>query len=120
MNATIIHTGAELAAHIEREAAMLGVRSSQLMALVYPNPSATLNSIRNAKHPTRATVEKINGILLHKVVMPEATERADMSHARRLETIAARSELHYVRRDPCFRCGTRADVGCRHQGAENG
>lgn len=21
-----------------------------------------------------------------------------------------------VRRDPCFRCGTRADIGCKHVG----
>jgi len=120
MAEVILRTGAELAAHIEKEAAMRGLSPSKLLAQIYPNPAASLNTIRRARQPTINTIAKLNRILSSKVMMARADERTNAAHMQRLATIATKVDPVYVDRDPCFYCGTRADIGCRHQESQHG
>lgn len=124
MSEVILYTGAELADHICAEASARGMLVSHFLLPVFPtNPAARLNTIRQAKAPTRITVDRVNEVLTEKVIMPTASNRGGTIEARRLVTATikqsvpakAEAEGTYVSRDPCFRCGTRADLGCRHQ-----
>jgi len=112
----ILRTGEELAAHIHAEAMERGMLISHFLAPVYPtNPAAAFTRIKQALRPTLATVERVNVVLTRKAVMLHA--RVLVRHN---PPAPVANQPTYVDRDPCFYCGTRADIGCRHQEPQHG
>lgn len=125
MAEVILKSGAELADHIVAEAKARGVLVSHFLLPIYPvNPAERLNTIRRAKVPTRTTLDRVNRILTNKVSMPTVSSaRIAEGHERRLEGIVAKKAMVaaissgavQTSSAPCFHCGARAEVGCRHR-----
>lgn len=124
MAEVILKSGAELADHIVAEAKARGVLVSHFLLPIYPvNPAARLNTIRRAKVPTRTTLDRVNRILTNKVSMPTVSARIEEGSDRRLEGIVAKKAMIaaissgavQISSAPCFHCGARAEVGCRHR-----
>jgi hypothetical protein len=82
-------TGDELIAEIEAAARQRGITPRSLIMPLYPdNPSAALNTIKKACHPTRRTVAKVRAILtgepIPREMIPIATpKRAPVTDGQR-------------------------------------
>ena len=80
--------------------AMLKTASGgMLTASLSGSNSAHLRKIAHAHNPMPKTIARIEAAIAGRICDP------------------AGKAPPTVARDPCFNCGTRADIGCRHQGA---
>lgn len=91
-------TGAQLIARLEARAHELGVAASSLCG----SKSVHLREIARARNPAPKTIARIEAAIAGQLYVSDAIKQA--------------SAPAPVERDPCFKCGTRADIGCRHQG----
>lgn len=115
-------SGADLAALIQREAALAGISLSAFLGPISNWPKKWLDQLRNAEHPRGATISRIEALIRGELV-PSAPPNNFWKNGAQKRTYHAarhrgdpRGELPpVVSRDPCSRCGTRADIGCRHQ-----
>lgn len=88
-------------------------------------PSSTLESIRHASCPKGSTVDRLRSAM---TAWPKVEERHAPAPFERIRVLgihrgpAPRSTVsapqRAVPRDPCWRCGVRGDVGCKHQRPE--
>lgn len=117
-----VTSGMEVVSAIEAAAAQRGVDIVTFIRPITGNRGAQawLGEVRRAHRPKAATIERIRELLAGKVpAAPRPYVR--QAGAGRAETpITPLSEP--VDRDPCFRCGVRRDIGCRHSrgGARDG
>jgi hypothetical protein len=101
-------TGAELAAAVHREAKRRGLRIEDFAAALSCRPTGFLRDLRRAQQPRRATIARIEALLGGRDV-PAAPERRNEAPSPPLDLCPPPVDRH-----PCPRCGTRADIGCRH------
>jgi hypothetical protein len=121
-------TGAEIKAAIEREAHRKGVSAMQFAAPLSRWPDKWLHQLGGAQRPKPATIVRVKALLAGEQV-PPAPANNFWKHGSDPTRRAARADtLHRVSagpaagalpppvdRDPCFRCGTRGDLGCSHR-----
>lgn len=74
------------------------------------------------KLPVRAIAEQLSitrSAVYNALVRAGAMTRVPVGSRQERERLRYgpidEGSLHFVQRDPCFKCGTRADVGCRHR-----
>lgn len=107
-------TGAELAQAIVRRAAELGMTVHHFGKPLTDNPGAWVRELAKAKRPLSHTIERVRALLAGQPMPPPRPYQ--MAQTVISEAEAMRSPIpDPVDRDPCFLCGTRADIGCRHQ-----
>lgn len=90
-------TGAQLIARLEARAHELGVNASSLSG----SNAYHLREIARALNPKPKTIARIEAAIAGRRTDPEA--------------ITAATAPVPLTRDPCFKCGTRADFGCKHR-----
>lgn len=118
---TNLTTGAELTAAIRARAAELGPPVARFAAPLSPDPDKWLYQTARAMAPKPHTIARVQALLAGAPVPPPPPNNFQKC-ARRADPVlrvrvgpAITSWPDPVTRDPCFRCGTRADIGCRHQ-----
>lgn len=119
-------TGAELAQKIREAAANSGITVTEFMApLGLVNGASLVNTIARAKRPKPLTVARIMQLLTGEPI-PKALAKAgprSCGQVRKSGPVPAVPVIEptYVQRDPCFFCGTRGDLDCKHRkGARHG
>lgn len=103
-------SGAECVAAIDRAAAARGVTTLNLVRHLSTQPNGWLRQIGGARRPSAETLERIRALLAGEAIPPRPRHGPPVLH------LAPRAPP--VTRDPCFFCGTRADLGCRHHPIE--
>lgn len=113
-------TGADLVAAIEAHAAAQGVRPFEIARLISADPRKWLRQTPDYQAPKPQTIARVAALL--------AGETVPASRPSHTRANGRRSPDHLVRalspeidtqprvyREPCFKCGVRGDIGCRHQ-----
>lgn len=127
--------GADLAGEIELIAATKGLSPARFIAPLTDHPHRFLQQLRRARQPTEATVERVRTFLRdmddRTSLRDEVAQEAKRAAARRAlarvqglenplparghDTDTLVNGRAAIDREPCFKCGTRADIGCRHR-----
>lgn len=113
-------TGADLVAAIEAHAAAKGVRPFEIARLISSNPRKWLQATPAYKTPKPQTIARISALLAGEPIpaspptLNKATGRRSPDHLVRAFPVEIEAQPR-VYREPCFKCGVRADIGCRHQ-----
>ena len=82
----------------------------QVPVLGYPSRTAAVRALAEAGHSL--------GEIAHRMEMTPTELQRQCSAARVLDRVPQpEPQTLAAPRDPCFRCGTRADLGCKHQKA---
>lgn len=115
-------TGAELVAAIRSRARDLGQPIAQFGRPLSPNIASFLTDLERAATPRPHTVARVQA-LLDGTRPPAPRSYIRQPSADRPINYAQRDPKPEdvpapIERDPCFYCGTRADLGCRHQRSE--
>jgi hypothetical protein len=114
-------SGAELFEAIEARAKFLGVPLAEFAYPLSTRPLRWLSQVRAAEKPQPATIERINALLAGRPVPAGpvnsrcAGSRMQILHAVVSPRDPPMPDMPRVDRDPCWRCGVRADVGCEHR-----
>lgn len=113
-------TGAELVAAIRRRAHQLGLSVGKFAAPLSPNTTAWLRQTERAESPKPHTIERVRALLEGRPVPGAPPNNFQKSPRGVPQNLTERGPAladcpPRVERDPCFLCGTRADIGCRHQ-----
>ena len=117
-------TGLELGARIRRAAREEGLSIDRFAAALAPNPGSWIAQLEQASKPRPATIARFEALLAGKPVpaapkvyfrKAPARTAEPTPHAARIQAAGSSETLAHIDRDPCFRCGTRADIGCKHQ-----
>jgi hypothetical protein len=111
-------SGQALATMIRSTAAHLGKSLLEYAAPLSPTPCQWVSQLERSTAPKPATVARVRQLLSGEPVEPpppnnfQASPRKEqVAHA--IERSPVPTSLP-VYRDPCWRCGVRADVGCEH------
>lgn len=118
-------TGAALADLVTAEARRRGVSVDRFATDLSRWPAKWLAQLRAARRPTAATVARVRALLAGEPVPRPAANNfqsprngsAYHPHAGSWTMKPAAVPAPGPSREPCFRCGTRGDIGCHHQGA---
>lgn len=115
-------TGAQLHALLERSARQHGLPLRRFARPLSPGQIGTwLSQLREAKRPRPHTVQRVMALVEGRTPAPpppESCGRLERPPVRRMNTAAAPAPDDAptpIERDPCFKCGTRADIGCKHR-----
>jgi hypothetical protein len=114
-------TGKQLVAAIETEARRRGVSRFHFVGPLTRQPRKWLQQVAQAKRPKPATIERVRALLSDETVPAAPLNNFQAPKVVPNEPPAAPSPrpaipaVPYVDREPCWRCGTRGDIGCRHR-----
>lgn len=111
-------TGADLVTRIEQRADQLGQPLTTFARPLSWNTKAWLNSLRRSANPLPHTIERVTALLAGEPVPPPSGQYHRVPTRPATAPAPAPAPAPgptYVHRDPCPRCGTRADIGCKHQ-----
>lgn len=113
-------TGADLVAQIRAAAHRAGVPLERFAAPLSPNVSRWLCQTEAARQPKPYTIQRVNALLAGLPVPPpppstfqHQPRRDIMLHVERGPALDDAPAP--VDREPCWQCGIRADLGCRHR-----
>lgn len=117
-----LDTGEQIATALRAAAAE---RKLPLLNFIKPlsaQPASWLKQVQMARLPTRRTRDRVRALLAGEPLPrsidpnPLRDRPAPRRRAASDTTVEQQPPLTArVARDPCFRCGVRADVGCRHR-----
>jgi hypothetical protein len=115
-------TGAEIVTAIRRRADELGIPVGDFAAPLSPNIYTWLRQTEQAATPKAHTLARVAALLAGQEVPPPPPNNFQKG-SRQPQRHRATAEPRYdavpepLTRDPCFRCGTRADLGCQCRSA---
>lgn len=117
--------GNHLLLAIIAEAGRRGVVTRSLIAKLSPYPHQWLQQVAAAKRPRQHTIDRVRALLAGEDVPlppPNNFQKRNYQLSERTAAIGPDRdppipEGPRLNRDPCFRCGVRADIGCAHQPA---
>ena len=108
-----ITTGAELLGALQQRARELGVPLKDFVRPLSSNPHEFIRLISRSKSPTKLTFDRVEALLNGQPIPPpQRKARRQIEPSERQPDGPIPDQ---VNRDPCFLCGTRADIGCQHQ-----
>lgn len=112
-------SGADLVRAVREKARALGVPLRQFAAPLSSSVDQWLKQTELALEPKPHTVARVQALLEGRPVPPPPPNNFQKSPRRPTgvivrEMVDAASVLEPVDREPCFFCGVRADVGCKH------
>lgn len=114
-------TGADLVAAIEAPAAAQGIRPFEVARRLSSDPRKWLKQVRAAKAPKPSTIERVAALLDCRTIPPAPPNNFQASDRRRTDIRVIPDRVGReilpdpVYREPCFKCGVRGDIGCRHR-----
>ncbi len=115
-------TGEQIMLLIVAEAGRRGRTARALVAQLSPEPDHWIAQFRRAHRPKPSTLARIAALLAGEPVPPPPPNNFQKRPYRLTpRTLAVGCDRDppanrpRVDRDPCFFCGTRGDIGCRHQ-----
>ena len=105
---------------IRRRAYELGMSVSAFAEPLSPNAMTWLRQTEKADSPKPHTIERVQALLDGREVPPPPVNNFQASPRASATTMPeCGPKLDHcpprVARNPCFYCGTRADLGCRHR-----
>ena len=106
-------TGPELLAALEQRADELGLPFNDFVRPLNTNPREFIVGIRRAQRPTALTFDRVEALLNGRPIPPP--QRKSRRLCDPVDGEPGGPPPDPVDRDPCFLCGTRADIGCQHQ-----
>lgn len=110
-------TGAELADAVRLAARRSGLSVDRYAAPLASNPGNWLNQLAQANRPKPHTVARIVALLDGTSVAPPPAAAPRTQKIRAEGTIREKDLPPVIKRDPCLRCGVRADLhakaGCK-------
>ena len=104
-------TGAQLLAALEQRAGELGLPLTDYVRPLTPKPADFIRIMRRSQQPVRLTFDRVEALLGGAPIPPAQTKSPAHPH---LDKDSGRMPDR-VDRDPCRYCGTRGDIGCKHQ-----
>lgn len=114
-----LETGEDIAAALRAAAVQNGVPLYHFLRPITADPSKWLAQVRIARAPKSSTKDRVRALIAGEPIprlggtgIREFSERSN--HVVTGTSIDV-SAMTRVDRDPCFRCGARADVGCTHR-----
>lgn len=107
-------TGAQLLAALERRAGELGVPLTDYVRPLTPKPADFIRIMRRSQQPVRLTFDRVEALLGGAPIPPPNTRSRAQPHHDHEPGPSSRMPDR-VDRDPCRYCGTRGDIGCKHQ-----
>lgn len=107
-------TGAQLCDALQAHAAKLGVPLKDYVRPLNSNTAEFLKGLSRSVTPTNLTIDRIEA-LLNDQPIPPRQKKERRSFLQDTERRPAGPIPDPVDRDPCFLCGTRADLGCKHR-----
>lgn len=113
-------TGAALVRRMRVEAVRRGIPLVQFVRPLSADPHAYIRHLNMASKPLRATIDRVDALITGREIPP--VERKKPTFAPRPPKVRDRRPVDPVPpsppvyRDPCPRCGVRADIGCGHSG----
>lgn len=110
-------SGLQAATLVRHAAHRRGITVNALLRPLTANAGKYLAQIERAERPTPRTLQRLAAIIDGRDDPgPRVYERIHGPGAGRIVPVdLPKSGLFAVDRDPCFRCGTRGDLGCRHR-----
>lgn len=113
-------TGQQLVDAIHDLARSCGATPQRVAKALSSDPNKWLKQVAIAHSPKAHTIARVGALLAGKAVVPPPlnsfqAKPAAQSYLRVRVSPPSEILAAPVRRDPCFRCGVRADVGCVHQ-----
>lgn len=110
-------SGLQAAALVRAAAHRRGITVNALLRTITRDAAKYLAQIERAERPTPRTLQRLAAIIDGRADPgPRVYERVHGPGAGRIVPLdLPKSGLVTVDRDPCFRCGTRGDLGCRHR-----
>ena len=112
-------TGADIIAALEAEAERSGVSTFSLANQLSRYPHKWLKEVARAQKPTANTIARVTALLGGSDLPPTHNSGRRRTFQRVVRQTIREPELPTgltpVDRDPCFRCGVRADIGCMHR-----
>lgn len=113
-------TGAELVRRLHREAVRQSVPLAQFVRPLSADPHAFVRHLKMAARPMSATIARVEALIAGRALPPigrkKPTFRPRPPKVRDRRPIDPVPTSAPVFRDPCPRCGVRADIGCGHSG----
>lgn len=109
-------TGAELARRLRLRAASLGISVNTFCAPL--GGTGFVSQLQRAAAPKPHTVARIEAFLAGSPLPPRRGYQRLHENGRAFDYSRPADPPPPVDRDPCFQCGTRADIGCKHRRAE--
>jgi hypothetical protein len=112
-------TGADLIEQLRAEAARRRTTVYSLATRLSPHPGKWLAQLGIATRPRPTTIARIEALIAGDDVPPPPNNFQAKPHRARPPHVAAAASDDEdlppaVFRDPCPRCGVRADIGCPH------
>lgn len=108
-------TGAQLLAALEQRASELSVPLKDFVRPLNTNPREFIMVMRRSKEPIGLTFDRVEALLNGQPIPP--AQRKPRALTQPVEREPGGPIPDPVDRDPCFLCGTRADIGCQHRRA---
>lgn len=105
-------TGRDLADALRAHAESKGIKLSDLVRPLHPQPISWLNRLATANAPLPGTVKRVHELLAGELVTPPRSYSRSRSGEPEPEPDVDRPRVY---RDPCAKCGVRGDLGCRHR-----
>lgn len=120
-------TGLDVVNALRQAAAARNVTVTELLRPITKDASKWLSQVARAHRPTAETINRVQALLSGDAVTPSRIYRRIEGPGSRMVRMVPRvtSQLDLpddwepVDRDPCFRCGTRGDIGCAHRGRQS-
>lgn len=115
-----VTTGPELVAIVRAAAARRGLPVEQFVRPLIGRGCASkwLTDVGRARHPLANTIARVRDLVEGRPIAPARSYLKQPSAGRVIASDGSIPEP--VDRDPCFRCGVRGDIGCRHRPARDG
>jgi len=115
-------SGPQLVDVLGQEAARRGVRLGDLVRPMSSQPSRWICMLRIAARPKPVTVARVRALLAGEAVEPSVQRIVQTRIAAGRQDPAMRvlkgldaGDHDPIDRNPCWRCGVRPEVGCRHR-----
>lgn len=114
-----VTSGAELVAALRAEASRRALPVEQFIRPIIGNksPSGWLADVSRAHRPLARTIQRARELVEGRPVEPvRRYARQPGASRERVIPDPSGSIPDSVDRDPCFKCGVRGDIGCKHRG----
>ena len=118
--------GADVVAAVKAAARSKGVPVLRFIAPLSASPHRWLRDVAQASHPREVTLARVRALLDGEPLPPRQDYTRSHQYVGRtaargmVRPVDLPEDRQPVDRDPCFKCGVRGDIGCRHRPATPG
>lgn len=108
-------TGLQVVEAMQAHADEIGVDIEKLVKSISPkSPRTWLKDVQRARFPRPVTVARVKALIAGQALPPKQRYRPQNKSGEKPHRADGADQPRIVR-DPCWRCGTRGDLGCAHR-----